>query len=432
MQKSSRNLGCIGVTFDDPRSVANAGLILPATLAQKLGIKSIANSIVDLKDRPGHFRPGNKIMTLVHSMLAGGSFIDDADVLRSASTDQVLGHEVMAPSTLGTFLRSFTFGNLRQLDRLHKETLRRAWAAGAGPGNEEMTIDMDSTICKVYGKQKQGASYGYTKVLGYHPLLATRADTGEALHLRMRKGSAGSARGAGYFAQETFRRVRSCGATGQLTLRADSAFFSHSVIDTCTTNDVRFSITVDQNPAVVRLISALDENDWVSIGYTDDGEAEVGETNYWGHRLVVRRTRLTGKQAQLFPGWRYHAFITDRQGTAVELDADHRRHAVVELAIRDLKEGAGLEHVPSGNYWANGAWFAICALAHNLMRWTASIGAGHENTLVVKTMRHRLFSVPGRMTKRGRKQHLHLPTEWRWAEGFMEVLANLRAVRLVT
>ncbi len=130
--------------------------------------------------------------------------------LRSASTDQVLGHEVMAPSTLGTFLRSFTFGNLRQLDRLHKETLRRAWGAGAGPGDQDMTIDMDSTICEVYGKQKQGAAYGYTKVLGYHPLLATRADTGEALHLRMRKGSAGSARGAAYFAQETFRRVRSC------------------------------------------------------------------------------------------------------------------------------------------------------------------------------------------------------------------------------
>jgi hypothetical protein len=433
VQKSSRNIDRIRVIGDDPRAVANAGLILPATLARKLGIEALANECIDLGDRPGHFRPGRKIMTLVHSMIAGGSYIDDADVLRSASTEDVLGHRVMAPSTLGTFLRSFTFGNLRQLDRLCEQVLHQAWSAGAGPGDEPMTIDIDSTICEVYGKQKQGAAYGYTKVLGLHPLAATRAGTGEILHMRMRKGSAGSARGAGFFVKETFRRVRRCGSAGPLTLRADSAFFSHSVVDTCVDNDMRFSITVDQNPAVVRLISEIDEESWIPIGYTEDGIAQVAETIYWGHRLIVRRTKVNDpKVLALFPDWRHHAFITDRQGTAIELDEDHRRHAVVELVIRDVKEGAGLEHCPSGNFWANGAWLAMSVLAHNLMRWVAKIGAGNDDTIVVKTMRNRLFRAPGRMTKRGRERILHLPENWPWVDGFLEVLANLRAIRLVT
>lgn len=433
MEKSSRDLDRIVVTADDERAVAFAGLLLPATLGQRLNIGRLANEIVDLDKRPGYFKPGNKIMTLMHSIIAGGSYIDDADVLRCASTDEVLGHQVMAPSTLGTFLRSFTFGNLRQLDKLSKEVLRNAWSAGSGPGSDAMTIDMDSTICEVYGSKKQGAAYGYTKVLGYHPLLATRADTGEILHLRMRKGSAGSARGAAFFVQETTRRVHYGGGTGQLTLRADSAFFSHSVIDTCVENDMRFSITVDQNPAVVKLIAAIDKHDWVRINYTDDGIGEVAETEYWGFRLVVRRTKVSDPEVQeMFPNWRYHAFITDRQGTAVELDVDHRCHATVELAIRDVKEGSGLEHCPSGNYWANGAWLAICSLAHNLMRWVANIGAGNDGTVVVKTMRHRLFSVPGRLTWRSGGKQLHLPSRWPWAEGFLEVLGNLRAVRLAT
>ena len=178
-------------------------------LAERLGIEALVDQLVDLGDRPGHHLPGRKVLTLVHAMVAGGDCIDDADVLRTGSTAAVLGHRVVAPSTLGTFLRSFTFGHVRQLDRGTEQLLgrayrrRRPWReAGAGPGVKPMTIDVDSTICEVHGHHKDGAAYGYTRVPGYHPLLATRADTGELLHLRMRKGSANTARGAERFINE--------------------------------------------------------------------------------------------------------------------------------------------------------------------------------------------------------------------------------------
>src|SRR6266705_2831156 len=183
------------LAFDDERAVANAGLVLASTLAGRLAIEQIVDETVDLGTRPGAARPGRKLLTLVCSALVGGDSIDDADVLRSGETQRVLAHRVMAPSTLGTFLRSFTFGHVRQLDRAFEAILARAWAAGMGPGSEPLPIDLDSTIIEVAGHAKQGACFGYTKRRGYHPILATRAGTGEVLHARMRKGSAQSQRG---------------------------------------------------------------------------------------------------------------------------------------------------------------------------------------------------------------------------------------------
>ena len=233
------------------------------------------------------------MLTLVHAMVAGADCIDDCDVLRAGATARVLGHRVMAPSTLGTFLRSFTFGHVRQLDALSEALLSRAWAFGAGPGEVAMTIDIDSTIQQVYGKQKQGSAYGWTKVLGQHPLVATRADTGEVLHIRHRKGSANAGRGGPRFVREVIGRVRRCGATGPLTLRADSGFHSKHVVAACRDHDVRYSITVNQNKAVVRAIEAIAEESWTPIDYTVGGEAQVSESHYGdGHRLVVRRTRI--------------------------------------------------------------------------------------------------------------------------------------------
>jgi hypothetical protein len=176
---SSHTLDQLDTCFDDTHAVANAGLLLPATLAERLSIEQAANQMIDLGERAGAYRPGRRLLTLVHSMLAGGNCIDDADLLRCGQTASVLGHRVMAPSTLGTFLRSFTFGHVRQLDRLTEQTLKRAWVAGAGPGDGPMTMDLDSTVCQVHGDHKQGAAYGYTHTLGYHPLVATRADSGE-------------------------------------------------------------------------------------------------------------------------------------------------------------------------------------------------------------------------------------------------------------
>ena len=183
-----------GAVFNDERVVANAGLVLPALLAGRLGLEVLVNETVDLGERAGAANPGRKVMTLVSAMCLGADCIDDCDVLRSGQTGAVLGHRVAAPSTLGTFLRGFTFGHVRQLDRVLAVCLQRAWAAGAGPGEERLIVDVDSFVGQVYGYDKQGAGYGYTHKLGYHPILATRAGTGEVLHIRARKGSANTAR----------------------------------------------------------------------------------------------------------------------------------------------------------------------------------------------------------------------------------------------
>ncbi len=411
--------------FDDDHAVADAGLALVATLSGKLGLAEAADELVDVRPFPG-----KRVATLVHAMVAGADCIDDADVLRSGATGEVLGHPVMAPSTLGTFLRKFTFGHVRQLDRLSETMLARAWAAGAGPGDAPMTIDLDSTICEVCGRQKEGAAYGYTKVLGYHPLLATRAETGEVLHVRFRKGSAGSGRGAERFARELVGRCRRAGASGPLTLRADSGFYSRHVVKACRDHKIAYSITAPQNAGVKKAIAGIGEDEWTPIAYTESGEAWVGETAYGdGHRLIVRRTKLSEPQPTLFPIFRYHAFVTDRLGDALDLDADHRRHAVVELAIRDLKEGSGLAHCPSGDFSANGAWAVLATLAHNLVRWVGKLGLGITGACVAKTIRRRFFAVPGRITRRSRRRLLHLPTAWPWAGEWTMCFERLCALK---
>ena len=281
----------IQITFDDRRLVANAGLLLPATLARHLGLPELVRQRLDLGDAPGRANTSDKMMTLVASALAGGDCIDDADVLRTGGTACTLGGTVKAPSTLGTFLRSFRWGHVRQLDRVSRELLARAWQAGAGPGDGPLTIDLDSTICETYGLAKEGARHhGYTGKRGYHPLLAVAADVAET---------------------------------------------------TCTP----FQAEADAAPV----------------------------------RLIVRRVKPTpGSQLALFAQYSYHGFITDRDGELLELEADHRRHAEIENAIRDLKYGVGLNHLPSGRFAANGAWLAVQTMAHNLARWTARIGLGER------------------------------------------------------
>ena len=429
MRSSHVVLDQVDVVFDDEHAVASAGLLLPATLAERLGLEQAADQLVDLGDRPGAAHPGRKILTVVHGLLAGGDCIDDVEVLRTGATSKVLGHRVMAASTVGTFLRAFTFGHVRQLDRLAETALTRAWAAGAGPGDGPMTIDADSTICEVHGKAKQGASYGYTHKLGYHPLLATRANTGEMLHARQRTGKANTARGMPRFVDETIGRVRRAGATGELSFRADSGFWSAATIGRLRAHGVRFSITVRQTKPVQRAIATITEAAWTTIGYSPEGVAQVAETPFRGDRLVVRRVRNLDDQQQLFPTWRYHGFITDRVGSAVELDADHRRHAVVELAIRDAKHGSGLNHHPSGKFFANAAWLILVCLAHNLLRWTATLGLGAREELVVaKTLRRTLLAPPGRLTRSARRFTLHLPARWPWAHSFTMALARLRCI----
>ena len=430
----------IRVSFDDHRLVANAGLLLPASLALRLGLNELADSHVDLGDAPGRANTGDKLMTLVASALAGGDCIDDADALRSGSAGRVLGCVVKAPSTLGTFLRGFRWGHVRQLDRVSRELLARAWAAGAGPGDSPLTIDLDSTICETYGLDKEGARrHGYTGQRGYHPLLAVAAGTGDVLMSRLREGRANTARGAAHFLRETLGRVRYAGATGQLTVRADSGFYTHAVVAVCRRMKVRVSITVRQHAQLRRRIEAISEEDWRPIPYSMEGAADVAETSYTPFRsepdaapvrLIVRRVKPTpGSQLALFATYSYHAFITDRQGDALDLEADHRRHAEIENAIRDLKYGVGLNHLPSGRFPANGAWLAVQVMAHNLARWTARIGLG-EQVVTTKTLRRRFFSLAGRLTRKARRLTLHLPQGWPWQDQFSSALARLRALPL--
>jgi hypothetical protein len=429
MPSSHVVLDQVDIAFDDQRSVASAGLLLPATLAERLGIEPVTDQLVDLGDRPGAACPGRKLLMLVHALVVGGDCIDDVELLRAGSTGSVLGHRVMAASTVGTFLRAFTFGHVRQLDKVTGEVLARAWAAGAGPGEGPLTVDVDSTICEVCGYHKQGACYGYTRRLGYHPLLATRADSGEVLHARLRKGAANTARGILRFVDELIARLRRAGASGELTLRMDSGFWSAKLIRRLRAHKVRYSITVRQTKTVRAAIAAIPEAAWVQIAYAPDGVAEVAETGYRGDRLIVRRVRNQGDQQQLFPTWRYHAFVTDRVGTTTWLDTDHRRHAVCELAIRDLKAGAGLAHLPSGRFCANAAWLLAATLAHNLLRWTASLGLGaRDQQTVAKTLRRTLLALPGRLTRSARRWTLHLPTQWPWAHSFRMALARLRCI----
>jgi len=439
--RSSHSLDRVGTAFDDDRLVADAGLLLPATLAHHLGLRELVDEHLDLGNKPGRANAGDKLLTLVMSALAGGDCIDDADALRAGGTERILGFAPKAASTLGTFLRSFRWGHVRQLDRVSRELLARAWAAGAGPGAGPLTIDLDSTICETYGLQKEGARHhGYTRVRGYHPLLAIAAGTGDVLMARLREGRANTARGAAHFLRETITRVRAAGATGQLTVRADSGFYAHAVVKVCRRLQVRFSITVPQHASIRRLIEAIPDDAWTPIPYWLEGGADVAETSYTPFadqqdaapvRLIVRRVRPTpGSQLALLTLYDYHAFVTDRDGETLVLEADHRRHAEVENAIRDLKYGVALNHLPSGRFGANGAWLAVQVIAHNLARWTARIGlcAGIVTT---KTLRRRLFGLVGRLTRSARRFTLHLPARWPWAVGWSAALARLRTIPLL-
>jgi hypothetical protein len=436
--RSSHTLARMETTFDEDNLVPNAGLVAPAALAQKLGVAELVDELVQLPtDAVGRASCGTKAMTVIGAMLAGGDSIDDVEVLRAGAAPELFD-QTRAPSTIGTWLRGFIWATVRMLDGVSRQVLARAWEAGLGPElDADLTIDFDSTICRVFGTAKQGARFGYTKVRGYHPLLATLADTGEVLHARMRGGNAGAARGAGTFVRETIRRIRDAGATGGLTVRADSAFYSRSFVAACRKHGAVFSVTVDKNSAIRRAITAIDEDAWVPIPYWLDGGADVAETTYTAFkntkdalelRLIVRRVRPTpGSQLALDVVFDYHAILTDRHGEMLEIEADHRRHAVIELAIRDLKAG-GLAHVPSGIFTANAAWLALAVMAHNLGRWTLAAAGPGWRQATTETLRTKLVSMPARLVHSARRLKLRAPTNWPWRDAFETAMAKIAAI----
>jgi hypothetical protein len=377
-------------------------------------------------------------------MLLGGDSVADTALLQAGATTELFD-QLRAPSTIGSWLRGFKWSNVREFDAVTRELLARLWAAGAGPVDPTgpLTFDLDSTICPVYGRTKQGAGFGYTKVRGYHPQLATLPETGQVIFSRLRGGPAGAARGAKSLLTETISRLRHAGATGPLTVRADSAFYSRAVLTTARKFGVRFSVTARQDTKIRAAIAAIPDSAWSPIPYwlstPEVSGADVAETSYTAFagtkqamnmRLIVRRVRPTpGSQLALFTTWDYHAFVTDRGGQTLELEADHRRHAVVEQSIAELKS-AGLAHLPSGRFMANAAWLALAVTAHNLGRAVGALaGMGRARAA---TLRRRLFTIPGRLVHTARRLHLRLPANWPWADAFLTALTSINALPLRT
>jgi hypothetical protein len=437
--RSSHSPDQLTVTFDDDHAVADAGLILAASLAEGLGLRELFDAHIDLGDASGAANAGDKAMTLLHSALAGGEWIGDADALRAGATGQVLGHRVAAPSTLGTFLRSFTWGSTRQLDQVAGIALARAWAAGAGPGPWPVTIDVDSTHCETYGLQKQGAT-GIDRhgERGYHPLLATVASSGDVLHSRLREGIANTGRGAASFVTETINRARRDGATGPICLRADSGFYTHKVVQACHKQGVTCSITVKLTKAVHKVIARIptdvdadsllagrrrrrrrDQLPAVRPQRADDAADRAPRAAH--PRLaarVVLRLRLS-RLCHRPPG--RHAGVGGRPPPPRRGRKHHPRPQVRRRP----------QPSPSGKFAANAAWLTLAVIAHNLARWTSRIGLG-ETLITTKTLRTRYLNLPGRLTRSARRWHLHLPTRWPWAQRFLLALDRLRCVPFPT
>ena len=441
--RACHDLSRVSTSFDETNLVPNAGLLPAAVLAQRVGLAGLIDQRLLLARHGANC--GAKALSVIGSMLAGGDSIDDVAVLRAGAAASLFDG-TRAPSTVGSWLRAHKWSNVRQLDAISRELLARLWAAGAGPQDltAPLTIDIDSTIVEVHGRTKQGAAFGYTKVRGYHPQLATCAQTGQVLMSRLRGGSAGAARGAASFLTETISRVRNAGATGQLTVRADSAFYSKTVLPTAVKFDVRFSITARQDKRVRAAIDAIDEDAWQPIPYwlstPEVSGADIAETAFTVFagdrrharhvRLVVRRVRPTpGSQLALFTAWDYHAFVTDRDLPLAEVEADHRRHAVVEQTIAELKS-AGLKHLPSGRFMANAAWLALAVMAHNLGRAVGQLAGPDLERATAATLRRKVFTMPGRLVHTGRRRHLRLPARWPWADAITTAIGRIHTIPL--
>jgi Transposase DDE domain group 1 len=430
--------------FDDPNLLPNAGLAPVLALAGRAGLPGLLARAQPAG--PCGANAVTKAMCLVAGMAAGAGSIDDMDLLRDGATETVFGG-VRAPSTLGSFLRAFTWGNVRQLDAAHRG-LTAALAADPRllPGREELAfIDVDSTQERVYGYQKQGAAFGHAKIQGkslllkgLNPLISVISTPLAAPVLgpvRLRGGSAGSARGAAGLAAEAVGTAREAGCTGKIVARFDSAFYNSAVIRAVRRNGAHFSVTVPMNSSVRAAIGRIPEDAWTAISYPraiwDDqlecwaSDAEVAETGYAAFtskpkkeqvtaRLIVRRVRARNDKAadgqdELFPAWRHHAVFTDSPFELAQSEGQHRDHAIVEQVIADLNAGP-LAHLPSGAFNANGAWLVLAAIAHNLLRAAGTRAGTRYAKARTATIRRDLVAMPARTARRGRGNLiLHLP-----------------------
>jgi len=458
--QSSHAPAAVLSAFDDPTLVAYGGLEPLVRLAERCGLASLIAERVRLPvtaDGVGAF-PAAKVTALVAGMAAGADSIADMDRLRHGAMDRLFG-AVRAPSTLGSFLRAFTHGHVKQLHAVARRLLPQlASHTPLLPGAATVAyLDIDDTIRRTYGYAKQGAGYGYSKVKGLNALLAVLSTPLAAPVIaatRLRKGASGSVRGAASFVAEALRTARACGATGLLVLRADSAFYASEVIAACRSLGARFSVTARMNASIKRAITGIAEDAWTPIRYPkalwdeEDGcwvsDAEIAEVRDYTAftskpkkqqvtaRLLVRRVKRLNPDAQLqgqgelFSSYRYHCAFTDSPLSLVDAEKDHRRHAVVEQVIADLKSGP-LAHLPSGDFQANAAWLALAAITHNLMRALGTLASTFHAKATTGTLRDQLIRVPARITRGARRLTLRLPVNWPWRDAWSQMFAVLHA-----
>ncbi|KIQ64263.1 transposase [Kitasatospora griseola] len=448
--KSSHSPGVLTAAFDEPNLIVDAGLVPLVRLAERVGLPGLAGKRlrIDGAGNSGGANPAAKVMTLVAAMCAGADSIDDTGRLRHGAMGRLFGG-VRAPSTLGTFLRSFTHGHNRQLHAVHRDFLARlAAATPLLPGLDRVAfVDVDPTHRRVYGRAKQGAEVGRFKgVRTLHPILATLSTPMARpviAAVRLRRGKAADARGAGPFTAEALAAARQAGAGGSVVVRADSRFYNADVVAACRRARAHFSLTVRMNPHVAAAISSIGEDAWTPIRYPeafvdpDTGElvsdAEVAETTYTAFtgrkkaeqataRLIVRRVRrlnaeTAAGQGELFTAWRYHPVFTDSPFEMLQAEIHHRRHATIEQVIADGK-GSALAHLPSGNFQANNAWLTLWAIAHNLLRAAGALAGTFHARATTATLRAHLVHVPARLARSARRLTLHLPRRWPWQHAF--------------
>ncbi|MDP3712171.1 MAG: IS1380 family transposase [Mycobacteriales bacterium] len=448
---------CHGVTatFDDPNLVSCAGLAPVLELAERAGLQDLIGEHVKI-DKPGGSNPVLKVVALIAGMVAGADSIDDMALLRHGAMGRLFTG-VRGPSTLGTFLRSFTFGYVRQLDAVASRFLINVAKAApllsaGGPGQDPVTyVDVDDTVKPTFGYAKQGAGRGYTGVKGLNVLLATVSSASRRpviAAVRLRKGSTNSASGAHRFVADALITAKKAGAAPVLVLRADSAFFQSDVIAAVLRRKACFSITARLNTPVRNAIDAIAADAWTPIKYTDAvwddtaqawiSEAEVAEIDFTAFsslakakqvtaRLIVRRVPDVNpaNQNPLFTVYRHHAVFTNSPLPMLQAEKAHRGHAIVEQVIADLKNGP-LAHLPSGNFSANSAWLVCAAIAFNLTRAAGALASTFHAKATTGTIRTQLINVPGRLARSARRLTLHLPTDWPWQHAWEQLAAATR------
>jgi hypothetical protein len=440
--------------FDDEHMVSCAGLVPVLALAEQAGLSELVAERVGLgatRVVSAGVNPAGKVSAIVAGMAASADCIDDLQVIRSGGMKQLFA-DVYAPATLGQFLREFTHGHCLQLAsvaRTHLVNLAERTELLAGIESQAY-VDVDSLLRPVFGRAKQGASFGHTKISGKQVLrkglsplattISTRQGAAVVAGIRLRAGKTGSGKGAASMVREAITTARAAGATGQILVRGDSAYGNSAVVAACVKAKARFSVVLTKNPAVTRAIATIAHDAWTPVRYPgavldpDTGQlisdAEVAEVATFTAfastkhpvtaRLIVRRVRDQNKLDELFPVWRHHPFFTNSDEPTVEADLTHRRHAIIETVFADLIDGP-LAHMPSGRFAANNAW-AICAMiTHNLLRAADTLDPHQPAPARGATLRRQIVHVPARLARPQRRPVLHLPAHWPWADRWLAI-----------